>query len=376
MGPPIAVFQWAANRPPGQLIFVFFQAGLKAGSPAWAPAPHRRPGTGERVMPLEVERITKRFGAREAVSDVSLIANDGEFVVLLGPSGCGKSTLLRMIAGLETPDQGTIRLGGNDITHREARDRDIAMVFQSYALYPHMTIAQNIGYPLRVRKTPAAEIAKQAAGVAERLGLSNLLANFPRHLSGGERQRVALARAIIRRPKAFLMDEPLSNLDARLRVEMRAELKRLQHDLRIVTLYVTHDQAEAMTLAHRIAVMCDGKIQQFDTPSNVYHRPANTFVAGFVGSPSMNFIPGQDVVLGIRPEDIELSMTDQSGWSTGRVYVTEEMGNENLVVLNCDGGRITARVPSDMRLDFDTPVWFRMRPDKVHRFHKSTGARV
>jgi multiple sugar transport system ATP-binding protein len=327
-------------------------------------------------MALEIQGITKRFGAREAVSDVSLTANDGEFVVLLGPSGCGKSTLLRMIAGLETPDHGAIRLAGNDIAHREARDRDIAMVFQSYALYPHMTIAQNIGYPLRVRKTAAAEIAKQVAGVAERLGLSNLLANFPRHLSGGERQRVALARAIIRRPKAFLMDEPLSNLDARLRVEMRAELKRLQHDLRIVTLYVTHDQAEAMTLAHRIAVMCDGKIHQYDTPSNVYHRPANTFVAGFVGSPSMNFIPTEDVVLGIRPEDVELAMTDQPGWLASRVYVTEEMGNENLVVLNYDGGRVTARTPSDIRLDFDTPVWFRARPEKVHRFHKSTGARV
>ncbi len=327
-------------------------------------------------MALEIQGITKRFGAREAVSDVSLTANDGEFVVLLGPSGCGKSTLLRMIAGLETPDQGSIRLAANDITQREARDRDIAMVFQSYALYPHMTIAQNIGYPLRVRRTPAAEIAKQVAGIADRLGLSNLLANFPRHLSGGERQRVALARAIIRRPKAFLMDEPLSNLDARLRVEMRAELKRLQHDLRIVTLYVTHDQAEAMTLAHRIAVMCDGKIQQFDTPSNVYHRPANTFVAGFVGSPSMNFIPSQDVVLGVRPEDVELSMTDQPGWSAGRVYVTEEMGNENLVVLNCDGDRVTARVPSDMRLDFDTPVWFCFRPDKIHRFDAATRSRV
>jgi multiple sugar transport system ATP-binding protein len=327
-------------------------------------------------MPLEVDRITKRFGPREAVSDVSLTAADGEFVVLLGPSGCGKSTLLRMIAGLETPDRGAIRLAGNDITSREARDRDIAMVFQSYALYPHMTIAQNIGYPLRVRKTAAAEIARQVAGVAERLGLSNLLANFPRHLSGGERQRVALARAIIRRPKAFLMDEPLSNLDARLRVEMRAELKRLQHDLRIVTLYVTHDQAEAMTLAHRIAVMCDGKIQQYDTPSNVYHRPANTFVAGFVGSPSMNFVEDADAIVGIRPEDIELAMTDQPGFAAARVYVTEEMGNETILVLSTGGKQITARAPAGLRFDFDTPVWFRARPEKVHRFHKSTGARV
>jgi len=326
-------------------------------------------------MPLEIDRVTKRFGAREAVSDVSLTAADGEFVVLLGPSGCGKSTLLRMIAGLETPDHGAIRLAGNDITQRDSRDRDIAMVFQSYALYPHMTIAQNIGYPLRVRKTAAPEIAKQVASVASRLGLSNLLANFPRHLSGGERQRVALARAIIRRPKAFLMDEPLSNLDARLRVEMRAELKRLQHDLRIVTIYVTHDQAEAMTLAHRIAVMCDGKIQQYDTPSNVYHRPANTFVAGFVGSPSMNFIERDGVCTGVRPEDVELSLTGRPGWSEGRVYVTEEMGNENLVVLNYDGARITARAPSDMRLDIDTPVWFFFRPDKVHLFDAVTRSR-
>jgi multiple sugar transport system ATP-binding protein len=330
----------------------------------------------ELVMPLEIEHITKRFGAREAVNDVSLTADDGEFVVLLGPSGCGKSTLLRMIAGLETPDQGAIRLAGNDITHRESRDRDIAMVFQSYALYPHMTIAQNVGYPLRVRKMPAAEIAKQVAGVAERLGLSKLLANLPRQLSGGERQRVALARAIIRRPKAFLMDEPLSNLDARLRVEMRAELKRLQHELRIVTIYVTHDQAEAMTLAHRIAVMCDGKIQQFATPSNVYHQPANMFVAGFVGSPAMNFVEEADAILGIRPEDVELSMTDQSGFTGARVYVTEEMGNETILVLSIGGKQITARAPAGLRLDFDTSVWYRFRAEKLHRFHKFTGARL
>jgi multiple sugar transport system ATP-binding protein len=327
-------------------------------------------------MALEIDHITKRFGAREAVSDVSLTADDGEFVVLLGPSGCGKSTLLRMIAGLETPDDGAIRLAGNEITHRDARDRDIAMVFQSYALYPHMTIAQNIGYPLRVRKTPTAEIGKHVAGVAERLGLSKLLANLPRQLSGGERQRVALARAIIRRPKAFLMDEPLSNLDARLRVEMRAELKRLQHELRIVTIYVTHDQAEAMTLAHRIAVMCDGKIQQYDTPSNVYHRPANMFVAGFVGSPAMNFVEEGDAILGIRPEDVELSMTEQPGFAAARVYVTEEMGNETILVLAMGGNHITARAPAGLRLDFDTPVWYRFRAEKLHRFHKSTGARV
>ena len=327
-------------------------------------------------MPLELDRITKRFGAREAVSGVSLSASDGEFVVLLGPSGCGKSTLLRLIAGLEHPDQGAIQLGGNDITGREARDRDIAMVFQSYALYPHMTIARNIGYPLRVRKRPAAEIQSEVENVAARLGLKPLLANLPRQLSGGERQRVALARAIIRRPKAFLMDEPLSNLDARLRVEMRAELKRLQHELRIVTIYVTHDQAEAMTLAHRIAIMCDGRLQQYDTPANVYHRPANTFVAEFVGSPSMNLIKRPDAILGVRPEDVELSVTDQPDWSPARVYVTEEMGNETIVVLNDGATRITARAPAGLRLDFDTPVWFRFRPEKLHWFDSSRRARL
>jgi multiple sugar transport system ATP-binding protein len=327
-------------------------------------------------MSLEIDRLTKRFGSREAVSGISLTAGDGEFVVLLGPSGCGKSTLLRMIAGLEIPDEGTICLGGGDITCREARDRDIAMVFQSYALYPHMTIAQNIGYPLRVRKRPAAEIAHEVESVAGRLGLSLLLKNLPRQLSGGERQRVALARAIIRRPKAFLMDEPLSNLDARLRVEMRAELKHLQHELRIITVYVTHDQAEAMTLAHRIAIMRDGKIQQYDTPSNVYHRPANTFVASFVGSPSMNLIEKPGEILGIRPEDVEVSTAEQPGWSPARVYVTEEMGNETIVVLKDGAAHITTRTTEGTRLDFDTAVWYRFRPEKLHRFDKSTGARL
>jgi multiple sugar transport system ATP-binding protein len=327
-------------------------------------------------MPLEIDRVTKRFGSREAVSGISFTAEDGEFVVLLGPSGCGKSTLLRMIAGLEMPDEGAIRLAGADITHREARDRDIAMVFQSYALYPHMTVAQNIGYPLRVRKRPSDEIAREVHSVAGRLGLANLLASLPRQLSGGERQRVALARAIIRRPKAFLMDEPLSNLDARLRVEMRAELKHLQHELRIVTIYVTHDQAEAMTLAHRIAIMCDGKIQQYDTPSNVYHRPANTFVASFIGSPSMNLIAEPDTILGIRPEDIDLSTSEQSGWSPARVYVTEEMGNETIVVLSDGEKRITTRAGSAARFDFETAIWYRFRPEKLHRFDKLTGTRL
>ncbi|MEO8027804.1 MAG: ABC transporter ATP-binding protein, partial [Bryobacteraceae bacterium] len=194
-------------------------------------------------MKLVVDKLSKLFGSRYAVRDVSFTAEEGEFVVLLGPSGCGKSTLLRMIAGLETPDEGAVRLGDREITKLEPRDRDIAMVFQSYALYPHMTIESNIGYPLRVRKVAPGQIASEVKDVARRLGLEHLLGSFPKQLSGGERQRVALARAIVRKPKAFLMDEPLSNLDARLRVDMRAELKHLQHTLRTVTLYVTHDQA-------------------------------------------------------------------------------------------------------------------------------------
>jgi multiple sugar transport system ATP-binding protein len=327
-------------------------------------------------MPLEIQNVVKRFGAKEAVAGVTFTAEAGEFVVLLGPSGCGKSTLLRMVAGLESPDEGAIRLAGADITHREARDRDIAMVFQSYALYPHMTITSNIGYPLKVRKRPSAEIAREVESVAGRLGIAALLGNLPRQLSGGERQRVALARAIIRRPKAFLMDEPLSNLDARLRVEMRAELKHLQHDLGIVTLYVTHDQAEAMTLAHRIAVLCDGRLQQFDTPANVYHRPANTFVAGFVGSPAMNLIDEGDVSLGVRPEDVELALVEQPGFTAARVWVTEELGNETIVVLAAGERRITARAPVDMPLGFDAPVWFRFREGKTHRFDRRSGGRL
>jgi multiple sugar transport system ATP-binding protein len=208
------------------------------------------------------------------------------------------------------------------------------------------------------------------------LGLGDLLERYPRALSGGQRQRVALARAIVRRPKAFLMDEPLSNLDARLRVEMRAELKRLQRELGVVTLYVTHDQAEAMTLASRIAVMDGGAVQQFDTPWNVYHRPANLFVAGFLGSPPMNFLPGRrsyaPVILGVRPEDVEVSVTAREGWSQARVYVVESMGNESFVRLDAEGTQITARVPAETPLDFDQTVWFRARPDKIRYFDPHT----
>jgi multiple sugar transport system ATP-binding protein len=346
-------------------------------------------------MDLRLESITKRFGERTAVDNFRLTAAEAEFVVLLGPSGCGKSTLLRIIAGLEMPDSGTVRMGGREITHLAPRDRDIAMVFQNYALYPHMTVAENVGYPLRIRKRPPAETSNEVARIAATLGIAHLLDQLPRQLSGGERQRVALARAIVRRPRAFLMDEPLSNLDARLRVEMRAELKHLQHELGTITLYVTHDQAEAMTLAHRIAVVKDGRLQQFDTPSNVYHRPANLFVAGFLGSPSMNLLAGSvvsgefvrsglrfplepaqqaaigartELTLGARPEDVEFSLVERPGWLPARVYVTEEMGNETFVRLSADSAHLTARVPADTPVDFDQRVWFHLRADKLHLF--------
>jgi multiple sugar transport system ATP-binding protein len=334
-------------------------------------------------MSLRVENISKHFGPKPALRGVTLEARDGEFVVLLGPSGCGKSTLLRIIAGLEEADEGSVILAGRDITRVEPRRRDVAMVFQGYALYPHMTVAQNIGFPLRVRKRPPPEISAEVERVAARLGLAHLLTNLPKQLSGGERQRVALARAIVRHPQAFLMDEPLSNLDSRLRIDMRAELKHLQHELGVVTIYVTHDQVEAMTLASRIAVLKDGVLQQFDTPSEIYRHPANLFVAGFVGNPSMNLLPcsrlsvglsppAGEVTLGIRPEDIDFSPTPQPGWTEARVWVTEDLGNETLIRLTVDDAILTVRAPSGTRADFDSLAWFRIRREQIHWFDSQT----
>ncbi|HEX6285790.1 MAG TPA: ABC transporter ATP-binding protein, partial [Pyrinomonadaceae bacterium] len=286
-------------------------------------------------MRIRFQNVSKTFGESKVVDDLWLEIDDGEFVVLLGPSGCGKTTTLRMLAGLESVSSGDIYVGDERINDVPTQQRDLAMVFQSYALYPHMSIAENIAYPLRVRKLERNEREKRVARVAKMLEIESLLERKPRQLSGGERQRVALARAIVREPRAYLMDEPLSNLDARLRVQMRGELKRLQHQLGTTTIYVTHDQAEAMTLASRVAVMKKGRLQQFDTPLNIYNHPANRFVAEFVGSPSMNFLDGKiergffvsdairipgyrpdatpdttpdaPVTMGIRPEHIQVS---------------------------------------------------------------------
>ncbi len=358
-------------------------------------------------MPIEFRNLTKRFGDKVVVDDLSLKIDDGEFVVLLGPSGCGKSTTLRMLAGLEEVTSGDVVVSGERVNDLPPQRRDLAMVFQNYALYPHMTVAENIAYPLRIRKLSSEQIAAKVTKVAELLEIGTLLPRRPRELSGGERQRVALARAIVREPRAYLMDEPLSNLDARLRVQMRGELKRLQHELGTTTVYVTHDQAEAMTLAHRVAVMRNGKLQQFDTPLNVYDRPANRFVAEFVGTPSMNFIEGQidrkdrvfigqsvrlnldesmiesdridsdmAVTLGIRPEHVKVSLVRRDGLLPATVYVTELMGNETFVFLKLGGDKIIARAPADFRAEVETILWVDLETDRAHFFQSTSGERL
>ncbi len=341
-------------------------------------------------MSIEFRNVSKHFGGSSVVDDLSLEIRDGEFVVLLGPSGCGKTTTLRMLAGLETATEGDIFIEGERVNDVPTQHRDVAMVFQSYALYPHMTIAENIGYPLRVRKIEKTERATRVNRVAAMLEIESLLDRKPRQLSGGERQRVALARAIVREPRAYLMDEPLSNLDARLRVQMRGELKRLQHQLGTTTIYVTHDQAEAMTLASRVAVMKKGRLQQFDTPLNIYNHPANRFVAEFVGSPSMNFVEGRvesgkfvgdalqiplngfadgsRLTIGIRPEHIQVLSEPREGAIAATVYVTELMGNETFVFVSVGTNRLIARAPADFRAELESKVWLQLMTEKLHFF--------
>jgi multiple sugar transport system ATP-binding protein len=342
-------------------------------------------------MRVKFDSVSKRYGDLIVVDDLSLEIADGEFVVLLGPSGCGKTTTLRMLAGLESVTSGDIFIGDERINDVPTQQRDLAMVFQSYALYPHMTIAENVAYPLRVRKLDKNERDNRVSRVAKMLEIESLLERKPRQLSGGERQRVALARAIVREPRAYLMDEPLSNLDARLRVQMRGELKRLQHQLGTTTIYVTHDQAEAMTLASRVAVMNKGRLQQFDTPLNIYNHPANRFVAEFVGSPSMNFFEGRieqgffvsaslrvpinrpdsAVTMGIRPEHIHVLTQPQDGAIPARVYVTELMGNETFVFLTVGSHKLIARAPADFRAELESQVWLRLETEKAHFFPKN-----
>src|SRR5260370_11440692 len=263
-----------------------------------APLPHRE----EQVMAsVAIRDVRKAFGVLEVIHGVSVLIGDGEFVVLVGPSGCGKSTLLRMIAGLENITAGEIRIGERVVNNVPPKERDIAMVFQNYALYPHMTVAANMAFSLKLRRAPKAEVESRVTRAADILGLGPLLARYPRQLSGGQRQRVAMGRAIVRDPQVFLFDEPLSNLDAKLRVQMRTEIKELHQRLKTTTIYVTHDQIEAMTMADKIVVMHDGLVEQIGAPLELYDHPANTFVAGFIGSPAMNMIPGTARMAGGAP---------------------------------------------------------------------------
>ena len=311
---------------------------------------------------VQLQGIRKEFEEVQALRGLDLEAPDGAFLVMLGPSGCGKTTALRILAGLELPDSGSVLLGERDVTRLQPRDRDVAMVFQSYALYPHMSVRENIEYPLKLRKTAREERRRSADEVAELLEISHLLDRKPRQLSGGQRQRVALARAIVRQPQAFLMDEPLSNLDAKLRASMRGELKRLQKRLEATTVYVTHDQAEATTMADLVAVMRDGELQQVGPPLEIYDRPTNRFVATFVGNPPMNVLPAEldpdthsvavagtkiplpderfaacarasVVEIGMRSEDLRLCAPDEEGALRGEIYVVEPLGSETLVTV-------------------------------------------
>ncbi len=345
---------------------------------------------------VTLNEITKRWGDFTAVDQVSLEVRDQEFMVLLGPSGCGKTTTMRMVAGLEEPSEGEIFIGEKMVNDELPKDRDVAMVFQNYGLYPHMSVYENIRYPLKVRKVDKSLHAEQVRIAAEKVQLGHLLKRRPRELSGGQRQRVALARAIVRTPTVFLMDEPLSNLDAKLRVNMRAELKHLQHELKITTIYVTHDQIEAMTLADRVAVMNEGVISQLDTPERIYNDPANLFVAGFIGSPSMNLIPGkmregtfeheefsikltrgdhEQCVLGIRPEDMEITRPGD-GIFSAKVYSFELTGESTLITVILGDERIIVRGPKDYRVEIDEQVGILLNPENCFLFDSETRQRI
>jgi len=345
---------------------------------------------------IQIERITKLFKGTRAVDDVSLTIGDGEFMVLLGPSGCGKTTLLRSIAGLEQIDGGRIVIGGRDVTALPPRKRDIAMVFQSYAVFPHMTVFENIAFGLRMHRATKADTDRQVREAAELLHIENLLDRFPAETSGGQRQRIAVARALAMQPQVLLMDEPLSNLDALLRLEARAELKRLLKEIGSTTIYVTHDQVEAMSMGDRVAVMRTGKLVQVADPLTIYDGPVDRFVGGFIGNPPMNFLPvlverrdgaavavladsgeirvegdealGQRVgpmVLGIRAENVQIVGSDESAALRGRVLVVEPLGSHNLVTLALGSEHLKAITRPDERLEPDQDVGLKIDPGRV-----------
>jgi ABC-type sugar transport system ATPase subunit len=317
---------------------------------------------------VRFEAVSKRFGAHAALRNIDLEVHAGECLVLLGPSGCGKTTLLRLLAGLERADAGRIWIGDRAVDQLEPAARDVAMVFQNYALYPHFTVFENIAFPLRARGVAPEEIDTRVRAAAARVALEPLLARRPAQLSGGQQQRVALARAIVRSPAVYLMDEPLSNLDAQLRLQTRTELKRLHQELGTTMVYVTHDQAEAMTLATRIAIMRQGEIVQIGALLDLYRRPVNTFVATFLGNPPMNLLPVNGTQIGIRPEDVQLATTPASGWDAGRVLVVEPMGSESLVTIDREGHRLVARLAPDVGVEPGQDIWVRLPPERVLRF--------
>ena len=339
--------------------------------------------------------VAKRWGDVTAVQPMRLDIADGEFLVLLGPSGCGKTTTMRMVAGLEDPSEGEIRIGERRVNELEPKDRDVAMVFQSYGLYPNMTVRENIAFPLKIRGLPADRIGPAVARAVERVELGDYLERRPKELSGGQRQRVALARAIVREPAVFLMDEPLSNLDAKLRVSMRAHLKHLHHELGVTTIYVTHDQIEAMTLADRVVVMSRAQVQQIGTPEAIYNAPANLFVAGFIGTPPMNLIDGElqqgvfvadgvrvpgfgtltqrGVVLGVRAEDLRLA---SDGAVRGEVFAVELTGEATLVTLRTGGTKVVARGDKAFRAPVGSTLALSTEAAHCHLFDRASGQRL
>ncbi len=345
---------------------------------------------------ISLKRVTKAWGAVKGVDAIDLEIRDKEFIVFLGPSGCGKTTTMRMIAGLEDLTSGEISIDGQLMNDVDARDRDVAMVFQSYALYPNMSIYENIRFPLRMRNVPADKhdaLVREAARMVE---LGDLLDRKPKALSGGQRQRAALARAIVRHPQVFLMDEPLSNLDAKLRLAMRAQLKHIQKRLQTTTVYVTHDQIEAMTLADRIAIMDKGKIQQLGTPDEVYNNPSNVFVASFIGSPPMNLVNGSiekgvftgpetvvpkagkrsgKVTLGIRPEDVSIAAKGKGHVNT-LLYSLEPTGDQTLVTVRLGGQLLVARADRDFRQPIDSPISLNFDMNRAYMFDGITGDRI
>ncbi len=325
---------------------------------------------------ISLQNVSKVFGQAAVIPSIDLEIEDGEFVVFVGPSGCGKSTLLRLIAGLEDVSGGKIVIDGKDATETSPSGRGLAMVFQSYALYPHMSVRNNIAFPLKMAGVARDEIDRKVGDAARILNLSDYLERKPRQLSGGQRQRVAIGRAIVRQPSAFLFDEPLSNLDAALRVNMRLEISELHQQLKTTMIYVTHDQVEAMTMADKIVVLNQGGVEQVGSPLELYNNPCNLFVAGFIGSPKMNCVQGREAVrlgahtIGVRPEHIALSK-DHGDWN-GRIVVAEHLGSDTLLHVDVEGvGPITARGGGDFPAKAGETVW--LTPDKahIHRFHEN-----